>query len=127
MTVRARRGAPDILVLNADVGGFRPAPFLELGSADYTARANNELCAALRVIRCGAVDGARDRSVKKLVILLASRGVSDTEAVTGWPVRLARRAQQATDLKKAAFRGRARTVAACTCTCTCTCTYVSLL
>ena len=34
--VRARWGHPDILVLNADVGGFRPTPFSDLAAHDYT-------------------------------------------------------------------------------------------
>jgi 3-oxoacyl-[acyl-carrier protein] reductase len=51
VTVRKRWGIPDILVLNADVGGFCPTPFLEIGVADYIARAENELAAALMPVK----------------------------------------------------------------------------
>jgi 3-oxoacyl-[acyl-carrier protein] reductase len=49
--VAARWGTPDILVLNADVGGFRPSSFLELGVADFRARADYELTAAITPIK----------------------------------------------------------------------------
>lgn len=45
--VRERWGAPDILVLNADVGGFRPRPFADLTLADYLTRVDDELSAAI--------------------------------------------------------------------------------
>jgi 3-oxoacyl-[acyl-carrier protein] reductase len=42
-----RLGPPDTLVLNADVGGFRPTPVLELDVTDYRSRLLNEMEAAV--------------------------------------------------------------------------------
>lgn len=50
-TVRARWAVPDILVLNADVGGFRPIPFLKLSVGDYLARTVDELAVAITPIK----------------------------------------------------------------------------
>ncbi len=49
--VRAQWGIPDILVLNADVGGFRPTSFLKLGVGDYLARAVDELATAITPVK----------------------------------------------------------------------------
>lgn len=47
VSVDERWGTPDILVLNADVGGFRPTAFTHLDLVDYQARSANELAAAI--------------------------------------------------------------------------------
>jgi 3-oxoacyl-[acyl-carrier protein] reductase len=45
--VSADLGAPDTLVLNADPGGFRPTPLIELHAGDFETRLRDELQAAV--------------------------------------------------------------------------------
>jgi NAD(P)-dependent dehydrogenase (short-subunit alcohol dehydrogenase family) len=50
-TVTGRFGSPDTLVLNADAGGFRPAPVMELDFADYESRLRNEMSVAFTPVK----------------------------------------------------------------------------
>jgi 3-oxoacyl-[acyl-carrier protein] reductase len=68
--VKARWGDPDILVLNADVGGFRPTPFSELTADDYGKRINNEMAAA--VVPIGAVLSAMTARGSGCILAISS-------------------------------------------------------
>jgi 3-oxoacyl-[acyl-carrier protein] reductase len=59
-TVTERFAPPDTLVLNADVGGFRPAPIAELDSAAYESRLRDEMQAAFTPVKA-VLPGMLDR------------------------------------------------------------------
>jgi 3-oxoacyl-[acyl-carrier protein] reductase len=50
-SVTERLGPPDTLVLNADAGGFRPTPVMQLDFADYESRLRDEMQAAFTPVK----------------------------------------------------------------------------
>ncbi|QYN32930.1 SDR family oxidoreductase [Pseudonocardia sp. DSM 110487] len=50
-SVTERMGPPDTLVLNADAGGFRPAPVMRLETDAYESRLSDEMRAAFTPVR----------------------------------------------------------------------------